>query len=665
MEPLLRLLLTNAALAGLLALAAWAASRLVRRQAVVHALWLLALVKLVTPPLVELPLLPASVTTPSEPALAHPTPVQRTLPVAGPVAAPVPEERPAARLDRASTERLVQRAPASGSGPAFDRSATPAAPSWLAANGRRFALPVLLALGALAVAGLTALRFARFRRLVSGSEPAPAGLEARALALAAGLGIRHAPPVRLVAARIPPVLWPSSSGPLLLLPRDLLPELADEELDALLAHELAHVLRRDHWVRFLEIAATALFWWYPVTWWARRAMRRAEERCCDEWVLRALPGSAHAYANGILKSLTFVADAPVPLPVAASGAGPIEDLEARLKEILMTNPLPRLSRPIRFALGAAALVGLALFPTVAPPGAQAAAVVVLPETGDTPQPAVAPAPPAPAPMSPEVALAPPALTPRASAVPRSAPVVAPMAHPVALHDETPRPDPDSRPRLARVHEAEDPALEAERRALEEQRRQLQRSELDLERKSLELEARVQQKELSGEAARLRADGEAESAGRVEKQAALNARRFDLQRRHLDLQAQELGLQAELERVEGADEAGLSEEKRRKAEFAVQELEKKRQALEAEVEKLDAQMQALETEARVHELRGATEELARSLAEQIASLREALPEAGAQKAELEREIERLEAALGALKGGTPKVKMRQPAPPAAK
>jgi beta-lactamase regulating signal transducer with metallopeptidase domain len=70
-----------------------------------------------------------------------------------------------------------------------------------------------------------------------------------------------------------------ASGPVLLLPRDLLDELTPDERDALLAHELAHVRRRDHWVRLLELAATALFWWYPVAWWARAALRRAEERC--------------------------------------------------------------------------------------------------------------------------------------------------------------------------------------------------------------------------------------------------------------------------------------------------------------------------------------------------------------------------------------------------
>ncbi len=59
MDDPIRLLLTNAGAAGLIALLAWAASRTVRRQAVVHGLWLLALVKLVTPPIAPLPLVPA------------------------------------------------------------------------------------------------------------------------------------------------------------------------------------------------------------------------------------------------------------------------------------------------------------------------------------------------------------------------------------------------------------------------------------------------------------------------------------------------------------------------------------------------------------------------------------------------------------------------------
>jgi len=54
----LELVLANALVSGLLALLAWVLSRRIHRQTLVHALWVLALVKLVTPPLVPLPVIP-------------------------------------------------------------------------------------------------------------------------------------------------------------------------------------------------------------------------------------------------------------------------------------------------------------------------------------------------------------------------------------------------------------------------------------------------------------------------------------------------------------------------------------------------------------------------------------------------------------------------------
>ena len=655
MDPLARLVLTNAALSGLLALAAWAASRLVRRQAVVHALWLLALVKLVTPPLVGLPLLPSRAGVPGSPAGqvaagrgVRPTVDERvdepgastaTLAPA-PSSARGPAPRPGEALAVAGSA-LSRLRPATGPGPAA---------------AAQLLLPALLVGGALVVAGLSAFRFARFRRLLVAAEPAPDGLGGRVRALAESLGVRRVPPLLLLPARVPPMLWPAAPAPLLLLPRDLVAGLEPEELDALLVHALAHVRRRDHWVRFLEIGATALFWWYPVTWWSRRALRRAEERCCDEWVLRAFPSSARAYASGILKSLEFLSEAPVPLPAAASGAGPVDDLEARLKEILMTYPLPRLSRPVRVALCVAAIAALALFPTVAPTRtAQAAAVTVLPGVEGTP------APEAPPPLAGAYAraLAAPAArpgTPMPSLAPR---------FPVAVTTNARTPLPylvaSAAPIALREGGEGDPALDAERRALEEQRRQLQLSQLELERKSLELDTKVRRKEAAEEVARLKAEGDAEAVARAEKMEALGDRRADLERRQLDLRAQELRLEAEAGKAaEAGERAEGSAESLRAAERAEQELEKKRQALEAETEKLDGELQALDAELRVHELRGATDDLAKSLAEQAASLREALPEAGAQKADLEKEIERLEAALGALRGGAPRTKGPAPA-----
>ncbi len=627
MDALLRLVLTNAVLAGLLALVAWVASRFVRRQAVVHGLWLLALVKLVTPPLVGVPLLPQGETR-TAPATDLESPGLSLLPAAGRAGERPAAVKPAAGRTRRWRPEFHAGDPAPSAAemhvPFADAAAPPRALPW------RRIVPAALALGSVAVFGLTAWRFLRFRSLLARAEPAPPELVARAARLAQRLGVSRVPPLLLVPARVSPMLWSAPSGPRLLLPLALLPELDDEELDALLAHELAHVRRRDHWVRFLEIGATTLFWWYPVTWWARRALRRAEERCCDEWVLLARPESARAYAGGILKCLAFLSGSPSPLPAAASGAAPVEELEDRLKEILMTPPLPRLSRPVRLAFGATAILGLALFPTVAPPRtAEAAAAIALPGAdAETPRPSLAP----PAPLAPRSASPSPApAAPEAFEAPLPAPHAVSMPR-VALAPLAPRsPFPEA--------DEPDPAILAEHRAIEEQRRQLRLSELDLERRALDLEVRQQQLQSARESAERKADGDAEGAARATKVGELRAKRVDLEKRRLDLQVKELKLEAEVEKAERPGGTGRG----------VEELEKSRQALEAESEKLQRQMEALEAESHVLEVRAAREELARSLAEQVASLRGELPEAAGQRAELEREAARLEAALEALNG----------------
>jgi beta-lactamase regulating signal transducer with metallopeptidase domain len=650
MDAALRLLLTNATAAGLLALVAWAASRLVKRPAVVHGLWLLALARLVTPPVVPLPVLPAwqSLLPGSEvPAVVKIAP-----------RASVPS--PLIDLGSVRSAALPALAPQSGGRAAAGPKAV----------DLRLASWLVLAVGVIATTWLTAWRFARFRRLLEHAVPAPAPVTARAWEIACRLGLRRAPPVLLVPARIPPMLWPASGGPRLLIPEELLPQLTDEERDALLAHELAHLRRRDHWVRLLEIAATAVFWWYPVTWWARRALRHAEERCCDEWVLRVLPGSAGAYAEGLLKSLTFISREGVSLPLAASGAGPARDLEARLKEILMTPPLPRLNAWLRLALAAGAAVGLAVFPTHAQTPAAGT---------DTPEAQTVPAPPPPARAARPAIAAPPsrraapiaASAPAAARVPLAArvtaavaPVTAAVAVTAALQATVPLPA-----GRGASNEIAERKLEAQRRALEKHRQELRAQQRALESQSFELESRAEQEEMQAEAARHRAEGSTEQAALVERKIAAVKRHVDVQRRQLKLEAEQAVLEARLQqaqqereqesegRIKALEEAGRKAEAdklrqemdstRGEEEHFSQELQKQQEGLEREMQQAEEQMQGLAAEEHVHELRAGTDELARSLAEQVAALKEALPQAAAQKADVEREIRRLAAALAAL------------------
>ena len=125
-----------------------------------------------------------------------------------------------------------------------------------------------------------------------------------------------------------------------------------------MAHELAHLKRRDHWVRRLEVVACGLYWWDPVAWWGRRQIEWAEERCCDAWVLWALPAAAGAYAEALVMTGAYLAGFRRPLPSGASGVGRHNHLKGRLHMILdntITNPVTRTAPRALLILGAVSL----------------------------------------------------------------------------------------------------------------------------------------------------------------------------------------------------------------------------------------------------------------------------------------------------------------------
>ena len=127
--------------------------------------------------------------------------------------------------------------------------------------------------------------------------------------------------VKLATGIGSPMLWGWGSSAVVLFPRDLLPRLSPEARDTLLAHELSHFLRRDHWVRVLEYVATGLYWWHPAVWLARAGVETAEEECCDAWVVGGLAASPRRYAEALLATVDFEAELRRPcLPPGACAA---------------------------------------------------------------------------------------------------------------------------------------------------------------------------------------------------------------------------------------------------------------------------------------------------------------------------------------------------------
>jgi bla regulator protein blaR1 len=309
-ETLLYVGLSNALLATLLALLAGFVGRCCRRPALVHGLWLLVLLKLVTPPL-----LPVGLPWPTTPGpTEEPVAASITLPMADALGA---DEDGGAVEALAPVDPLPQAPPGAG--------------SWV-----MVAVAVWLT-GSLLWLGIAALRVARFRRLLRFARPAPAALQEQSQRLAERLGLARGPGVWFVSAPVSPLLWALGRTPRLLLPEALWERLTEPQRAALLLHELAHLRRGDHWVRRLELVTLGLYWWHPVVWWAGRRLREAEELCCDAWVVWALPDAAEAYARALVETVTFLSQTRPPLPVGASGVGRVPLLKRRLTMILGGN----------------------------------------------------------------------------------------------------------------------------------------------------------------------------------------------------------------------------------------------------------------------------------------------------------------------------------------
>ncbi|MBY0228327.1 MAG: hypothetical protein K2W96_03495 [Gemmataceae bacterium] len=355
--------LANAAVAALLALLALVVSRCCRRPALVHALWLLVLLKLVTPPLFRLPVpgwreeappvaeVPAPVETPfvaTEPPPAPPPIAFTKIMDIGKGLPPemAPALPPAVRPPQPK-ETPKPKTPIPTPHPAEEPA--PAPFPWLTVVGG-----VWLA-GAAIYFLLAAWRVWLFQRLLRHAAPAPAALVDEVRRLAASMGLRSVPSMWLVPGPLPPLLW--AFGPArLLLPAALMGKLEEPGRLALLVHELAHYARRDHWTRWLELLAAGLFWWYPVAWLARHGLHAAEEECCDAWVAAELPGYGAAYAGAILDTVDFLSTRQVAVPPAASGFGAMSQLKKRLAAIVQ-SPLPRsVSAPGWAALLLAALL---------------------------------------------------------------------------------------------------------------------------------------------------------------------------------------------------------------------------------------------------------------------------------------------------------------------
>ena len=132
--------------------------------------------------------------------------------------------------------------------------------------------------------------------------------------------------------------------PVILLPVASIIGLSRVQLDAILAHELAHVQRRDYLVNLLQHVLEIIFFFHPAVWFTSSAIRKEREFCCDD-IAATTSQSTVDYARALATLETLRSDRPV-LGMAANGGTLLTrikrlggDDKPRSKSLLLSSTL--------------------------------------------------------------------------------------------------------------------------------------------------------------------------------------------------------------------------------------------------------------------------------------------------------------------------------------
>lgn len=231
-------------------------------------------------------------------------------------------------------------------------------------------------------------RTVRAGRVIQNSEPAGLRTCAMVAVAAEQIGLSRVPEVRMVNDAISPMIW-CGLRPKLILPRGLWNALDESSQRAVLVHELAHVRRWDHVFCWFDLVIGALYWWHPVSWWARRRLHDEAEASCDAWVVNTLPESRRAYATALLATKSFVSmkgrvNGPWLSGAGAAGgigvlSGSAKKMARRITMVMSQNEMTRKSGSKMSLVGAGAAacviaLGAFVMPGLAcPPEAKASA----------------------------------------------------------------------------------------------------------------------------------------------------------------------------------------------------------------------------------------------------------------------------------------------------
>jgi beta-lactamase regulating signal transducer with metallopeptidase domain len=167
----------------------------------------------------------------------------------------------------------------------------------------------------LALIVLNAVDVVRGQRLIADAEPVrnPFAI-AQFHAICHRAGLRK-PPALLLSDTIESAMLIGGWSPSIVLPREILADDRTEDRKLVLAHEVAHLVRRDLWWDASTRLVQVLFFFHPAVWIAAWESSLARESAADEWALKISGVSAHGYADMLFRATVQL---PVRSPLALS-----------------------------------------------------------------------------------------------------------------------------------------------------------------------------------------------------------------------------------------------------------------------------------------------------------------------------------------------------------
>lgn len=199
------------------------------------------------------------------------------------------------------------------------------------------------------------LRWRRISAAIRKAVPLHDGREVRVLRRMERIaGIQRPIAMFLCTASLEPGIF-GIVAPVLLWPKGISPHLEDVHLEAVVAHELWHVRRRDNLAGALHMVVEAMFWFHPLVWWVGARLVDERERACDEKVLE-MGSERRVYAESILKTCRFCAGFSLACLSGVTGA----DLKKRIVAIMTERVPHELTFSRKVLLSTAGLATLAL-----------------------------------------------------------------------------------------------------------------------------------------------------------------------------------------------------------------------------------------------------------------------------------------------------------------